>query len=73
MPTVKGAGDSQMRENPVVHSKFDRSRGMGLKAPHLSHPGEVAKPTGSKHDGFNENGHMYPHEVPAHNTDRVKK
>jgi hypothetical protein len=61
--TVRGAGDSGSGNNPPVRSKFDRSRGKGLKAPHLSHPGEVAKESGSGHAGFMDSGHMMPKDV----------
>jgi hypothetical protein len=59
---MRGAEEDQ-RENPPVQSKFDKSQGKGLPAPHLTHPGAVAKETGSKHPGFNENGHMLAREV----------
>lgn len=50
------------RENPKVRSKFDKSQGRGLPAPHLSHPGATAKVTGSSHPGHTENGHKLPVE-----------
>lgn len=59
---MPGAHDEGVRDNPPVKSKFDKSQGRGLPAPHLKHPGEVAKETGSKHPGFNENGHLLPKE-----------
>ncbi len=57
-----GAHDEGIRNNPTVRSKFDKSQGKGLPAPHLKHPGEVAKETGSSHPGHTENGHMLPQE-----------
>jgi hypothetical protein len=60
---VKGAGDSGTGENPKVVSKFERNHGMPRKPGTVSHPGGTAKPTGSKHSGFTENGHMLPTEV----------
>ncbi len=60
---MRGTTDESHGENPTVRSKFDKSQGKGLPAPHLTHPGEVAKETGSKHTGFNENGHMMPKDV----------
>lgn len=62
MKTMSGAHDEGTRENPTVRSKFDKSQGKGLPAPHLTHPGETAKETGSKHPGHNENGHKLPTE-----------
>jgi hypothetical protein len=57
------AGTEQERgSNPVVRSKFDKSHGKGLPAPHLKHPGEVAKESGSKYPGHTENGHKLPVE-----------
>lgn len=47
MSMVKGAGDTDSGSNPAVQSKFDRSHGRGLKAPHLSYPGQVAPVTTS--------------------------
>jgi len=55
--------ENDSHANPQVRSKFDKSQGRGLPAPHLSHPGEVAKETGYHHPGHNENGHKLPHEV----------
>ena len=52
-----------MSTNPPVHSKFDRSRGFGLKAPHLKHPGEVAPVTGTHVPGHTEGGAKLPREV----------
>jgi hypothetical protein len=60
---MRGAEDEPQRSNPAVQSKFDRSHGMGLKAPHLSHPGEVAPMTGTKVAGHNEGGHKMPVDV----------
>ncbi len=60
MKTLPGAHDEGVKDNRAVNSKFDKSHGHGLKAPHLRHPGEVAKDTGSGHAGFSENGHMLP-------------
>ena len=62
MKTMPGAHDEGARDNPPVRSKFDKSQGKGLPAPHLKHPGEVAKETGSRHPGHNENGHKLPTE-----------
>jgi hypothetical protein len=50
------------RDNPKVSSKFDKSQGRGLPAPHLKHPGEVAKESGSSHPGHTSNGHKLPTE-----------
>jgi hypothetical protein len=50
------------RSNPPVRSKFDKSQGKGLPAPHLSSPGKTAKVTGSSHSGHTENGHKLPTE-----------
>lgn len=50
------------RSNPRVSSKFDKSQGKGLPAPHLKHPGETAKETGSSYPGHNENGRKTPIE-----------
>jgi hypothetical protein len=50
------------KSNPSVRSKFDKSHGKGLPAPHLKHPGETAKPTGTKMPGHTENGHKLPVE-----------
>ena len=61
------------RDNPPVRSKFDKSQGKGLPAPHLKFPGGVVKESGSKHSGFNENGHMLPTHRTAQNTDRITK
>lgn len=61
--TMPGAHNEGIRDNPAVKSKFDKSQGYGLPAPHLSHPGAVAKETGSSHSGYNANGHMVPKEV----------
>ena len=36
---MPGATDEPVRENPTVRSKFDKSHGKGLPAPHLSSPG----------------------------------
>lgn len=60
---MRGAEVETVRDNPRVQSKFDKSRGKGLPAPHLSHPGAVAKDTGSKHAGYTENGHMLPTHI----------
>lgn len=70
---MKGAETEPVRNNPPVRSKFDKSHGHGLPAPHLSHPGEVAKETGSKHAGFTENGHMLPKPMKGHVTDSYGK
>jgi hypothetical protein len=59
---MKGAEMEAERGNPAVRSKFDKSKGRGLPAPHLKFPGEVAKDTGSSHPGHNENGHKLPVE-----------
>jgi hypothetical protein len=61
MKTMPGA-HQEIRENPTVRSKFDKSHGHGLPAPHLKPPGEVAKETGSSHPGHTENGHKLPVE-----------
>lgn len=50
------------RSNPPVRSKFDKSQGKGLPAPHLKHPGETAKETGSTYPGHTSNGHKMPTE-----------
>lgn len=68
---MPGAHDEGVKENPRVQSKFDRSHGKGLPAPHLKHPGEVARETGSSHPGHTENGHKIPIERKAGNTDNV--
>lgn len=52
--------NEENKSNPPVRSKFDKSQGKGLKAPHLSFPGGTAKVTGSSHAGFTENGNMLP-------------
>src|SRR5271154_5506904 len=59
---MPGAHDEGIKENPEVRSKFDKSQGRGLPAPHLKHPGEVAKETGTHMPGHNENGHKMPTE-----------
>lgn len=70
---MRGAGnEGENRANPPVRSKFDRSHGMGLKAPHLSHPGEVAPETGTKVRGFTEHGHMLPHHIKEKPTDSIR-
>lgn len=51
-----------VRSNPPVQSKFDRSHGMGLTPPHLSHPGETAPQSGTKVAGHTENGHKIPYK-----------
>lgn len=63
MASVKGSGDTTMGNNPAVRSKFDKSHGKGLPAPHLSFPGQTAPVTGTKVGGFNPNGRMVPKEV----------
>lgn len=68
---MKGASVEPQRSNPTVHSKFDRSHGKGLKAPHLSHPGETAPITGTKVAGHTENGHKLPKHVKYGGSDRV--
>lgn len=73
MADVKGAGDTTMRENPKVTSKFERDHGMPRTPGKVSHPGGTASPTGSKHAGFTEHGHMLPKELPRGVTDSVKK
>lgn len=70
MATVKGAGDTQTGSNPGVSSKFDKSQGKGLKAPHQSFPGQTAGITGSTKAGFNENGRMNPKSTPYNGLDR---
>lgn len=60
---MRGAETETVRDNPTVHSKFDRSQGKGLKAPHLSHPGEVAPLTGTHVKGHTPNGHMLPKHI----------
>jgi hypothetical protein len=50
----------ESHENPPVRSKFDKSQGKGLPAPHLKHPGDVAKETGSRYPGHTQNGHKLP-------------
>jgi hypothetical protein len=59
---MPGAHDEGIRNNPPVRSKFDKSQGKGLPAPHLKHPGEIAKDTGTRMPGHNENGHKLPAE-----------
>jgi hypothetical protein len=60
------------RENPPVRSKFDKSQGRGLPAPHMKFPGGIVKESGSANGpGFTEHGHMLPHHRDAQNTDRV--
>jgi|SRR5580700_2667368 hypothetical protein len=62
------------RENPPVRSKFDKSQGRGLPAPHLGFPGKTVKVSGSPNGaGFTEHGHMLPHHRDAQNTDRVSR
>lgn len=63
---MHGAENEGVRDNPKVRSKFDKSQGRGLPAPHLKHPGEVAKESGTKQPGFTENGHMEPKERQGH-------
>lgn len=63
MAKVKGAGDTGMQSNPKVTSKFDRMHGQPRTPAKVTHPGGTAAPTGTKHSGFNEHGHMYPHEA----------
>lgn len=46
--------------SPPIRSKFDRSHGKGLKAPHMSHPGGTAPVTGTTVAGHTENGAKYP-------------
>lgn len=43
--TMPGASNEPVRENPTVRSKFDKSQGRGLPAPHLTFPGQVAPVT----------------------------
>ena len=63
MAEVKGAGDTHMASNPAVHSKFDRSHGRGIPAPHVGHPGGTLSITGTKIPGHNENGRLEPRSV----------
>jgi len=42
---MKGAEDEPIRDNPTVHSKFNRSHGKGVSAPHMSSPGPVMPTT----------------------------
>jgi hypothetical protein len=63
MSKVKGAGDTGMRENPKVTSKFDRMHGEPRKPGTVTHPGGVAPVSGSKKSGFTEHGHMLPKDV----------
>lgn len=72
MSMVKGAGDTDMRDNPPVTSKFERDHGMPRKPASVAHPGGVAKPTGSGHAGHMESGHMMPQEVAYHGSDKLK-
>ncbi len=63
MANVKGAGDTSMRENPKVTSKFDRMHGKPRTPGTVTHPGGTAAPTGTKHSGFTEHGHMLPKDA----------
>lgn len=70
---MPGAEEDQ-RSNPAVRSKFDKSQGKGLPAPHLSHPGQTVAVTGTHHPGHNENGHKIPVEVTGrHGGDEMHK
>jgi hypothetical protein len=60
MKTMFGAHDEGVKDNPPVRSKFDKSHGKGLPAPHLKHPGQVAPDTGTRVPGHTENGHQLP-------------
>lgn len=42
---MRGAEVETIRDNPPVRSKFDKSHGKGLPAPHLSSPGAVMPTT----------------------------
>lgn len=50
-----------MAENPKVASKFDRSGGKGIKAPHISTPGGAAHPSGSALTARGD-GHVMPRQ-----------
>lgn len=63
MASVKGAGDTGMRANPSVTSKFARDHGMPRTPGKVTHPGGIASPTGTKHAGHMESGHMLPKDV----------
>ena len=43
---MKGAENEPVRNNPTVRSKFDKSHGKGLKAPHMSFPGGIVNGNG---------------------------
>lgn len=60
---VKSAGDTTMRDNPQVTSKFQRDHGMPRAPGKVSHPGGTAAPTGTKHAGHMASGHMLPKDV----------
>lgn len=45
MKTMPGAQEDAIRDNPPVRSKFDKSHGRGLPAPHMSSPGPVMPTT----------------------------
>jgi hypothetical protein len=69
---MPGAHDEGIKENPPVRSKFDKSQGKGLPAPHMKFPGGIVKESGSPNGaGFTEHGHMLPHHRSPQNTDRV--
>jgi hypothetical protein len=51
-----------MAENMKTRSKFDRSHGKGLKAPHMGFKGATAPITGTVVPGHNDGGHMIPME-----------
>lgn len=68
---MKGAEDEGVRDNPAVHSKFDRSRGKGIPAPHISHPGGTAPITGTKVAGHTEHGAKLPKHVKYGGSDKV--
>jgi hypothetical protein len=75
--TVKGAGDSMIRDNPKVTSKFDRSHGMPRVPGHVEKIGGVAKPGAARSGGASvsydeHSGHQMPREREG-TTDRIEK
>lgn len=55
--TMRGA-EEEIRSNPPVRSKFDKSHGHGLKAPHLSFPGQTCPTTSAAPRVYEKPGNM---------------
>jgi hypothetical protein len=68
---MSGGGiQGETRDNPPVHSKFDRSHGHGLKPPHAT-LGGMAPMSGTKVPGHTESGHRLPTEIHKKTTDSI--